>query len=65
MLAWAIVHWSGAFYIDTVRARKRDSIEAFKALYGIDDATWKSDRKFKIHRAVRVSVTRTIFQEKP
>lgn len=56
MLAWAIKHWDKGLYIETVRRTRAESIAAFKEQFGIDDATWKDNRKYGVHRTVRVTV---------
>lgn len=57
MLAWAIKHWDKGLYIETVRRTRAESIAAFKEQFGVDDKTWKDDRKATVHRAVRVDVS--------
>lgn len=61
MKAWAIKHWNGGLYVDTVRRTKREAIEVFKCKFYRGsgekrEKNWKDDSRYKIHRAVKVSV---------
>jgi hypothetical protein len=55
---WAIKHWSGGLYIETVSERRRDAVETFKHLYGAE--TWKEPSPRIVHRAVKVVVLEVI-----
>lgn len=57
--AWAIKHWNGQFYNDTVRAARRDTIECFRAAYGCSEKQWRDDVKYGVHRAVKVTLVET------
>lgn len=55
--AWAIVHWNGGIYANTVSNTRRDAVATFKAAYRVRDKKWRHDVKWNIHRAVKVTVT--------
>jgi hypothetical protein len=54
---WAIRHWRGRIYVDTVCRTRRDSIATFQKAYRVSDKTWKDHSKYGVHRAVKVTVT--------
>lgn len=56
--AWAISHWRCGIYSDTIRATRAEAIAAFKQQYGMPEKKWRHDRKWGIHNALRVTVSR-------
>lgn len=59
MRGWAIKHWTGGIYIDTVRRTRREAVEAFLQNYfrGSSIRRWTQWRdQHPANRAVRVSV---------
>jgi len=61
MKAWAIKHWRGGLYIDTVRRTRREAIDTFLQNFFRGSASsrrkkWNDDRKYHVHRVVRVNV---------
>jgi hypothetical protein len=54
--AWAIRHWRGGVYIDTVRRTRSEAVAAFKKQFRVTGKKWDHDRRWGIHRAVRVAV---------
>lgn len=52
--AWAVKHWNGGIYIDTVRRTRWEAVAAFKKLYGISNRRWCKD--YGVHRPVKVAV---------
>lgn len=54
--AWAIRHWSGGIYADTVRKTRSASISYFKETYAVADAKWAHDVRFGVHRCIRVFI---------
>jgi hypothetical protein len=54
---WAIKHWNGGFYIDTVRRTRAEAIAAFVERFVPEDSTWRKKSICGIHRTVRVTIT--------
>jgi len=56
MIAWAIKHWTGEIYIDTVRRTRSEAKSSFFEQFGFDEKKWKTDSRFGVHRIIRVDV---------
>jgi hypothetical protein len=51
---WAVKHWNCGLYVDTIRRTRAESIASFKEQFGLSDEEWADDRKYGIHKPVRV-----------
>jgi hypothetical protein len=56
ILVWAIKHWNGGIYADTVRRTRKEAIEAFVSQFVPRGKSWKSESEYGVHRAIRVEV---------
>ncbi len=56
--AWAVRHWNGGLYVETIRRTRAEAIASFKEQFGVGDAEWRDDAKYGVHRAVHVLVLR-------
>jgi len=54
--AWAIAHWRGGFYPNTVSELRRDAVSIFKEMYGVSDKDWRDDVKYGVHNAVKITI---------
>jgi len=56
---WAIKHWNAPrFYPQTVRRTRDEAWAAFMEHFAVSPREANYDRRYKIHRAVKVAVTR-------
>lgn len=55
---WAIVHWTGRIYIETVSKTRKDAIAVFMHGYvpKRKGRTWKAESQYGIHKAIKVDV---------
>lgn len=53
---WAIVHWTGRIYIETVSRTRREAVAKFVRLYCGRGETWKSASAYGVHKAIKVEV---------
>lgn len=54
--AWAVAHYSGGIYVDTISKLRKDSVAEFQALYGRNDNDWRLDVKYGVHAAIKVLI---------
>lgn len=57
---WAIRHWNYGLYVDTVRRTRNEAIAAFMEIYGVGNRRWDHDRRYRVHKPVRVVIAQHV-----
>lgn len=53
---WAIVHWTGRIYLETVSSTRKEAVAVFMKMFVPRGKTWKDQSEFGVHKAIKVDV---------
>lgn len=54
---WAVVHWTGRIYLETVARTRKQAIANFLHWFVAGRGkTWKSESEYGVHKAIKVDV---------
>jgi len=53
---WAVVHWTGRIYLNSVARTRRQAIANYLHWFAGRGKTWESESEYGVHKAIKVDV---------
>lgn len=53
---WAVVHWTGRIYLESVARTRKQAIANFLHWFVGRGKTWKSQSEYGVHKAIKIEV---------